>query len=557
MNLTLRAKLTGIFGVLLALMVALGTVALMQLANIRNQVDLITDNWIPSLQAANAINTAMSDFRLAQLERLDATSDSTKAAMDENLAKTAAALDEQQAKYETMILSDEERTLFTEMATDIEAYMALHERLVTLYRADNTDAAAAFLAETRATFDAANNHATELVAFNAAAAEAESLKADQIYATARAKVLALVGIAAVIGLIAAFFMVRSILRTLGGEPDYARTILREIAAGNLNVDVNTRKGDNDSLLAGTRDMVVRLREVVASVVISARNVNSGSQELAASAAQLSQGSSEQASSTEEASASIEQMAAAIKHNSDSAAETEEIAKKSAADATRSGQAVGQAVNAMETIADKILIVQEIARQTDLLALNAAVEAARAGEHGRGFAVVASEVRKLAERSQAAALEISALSSDTVRSARIAGEMLERLVPDIQRTADLVASISNSSKEQNVGATQINVAIQELDKVTQQNTSASEQIASTAEELSTQAANLKEAIGFFKVDPGKSVGTTPVAANTANLQAKARSVDLTVKKSTAADGGFDFELGASDELDGKFTRNKVA
>jgi methyl-accepting chemotaxis protein len=196
---------------------------------------------------------------------------------------------------------------------------------------------------------------------------------------------------------------------------------------------------------------------------------------------------------------MEQMSANIKQNADNAAQTEKIARQSSKDAEASGAAVDKAVGAMRTIAEKIGIVQEIARQTDLLALNAAVEAARAGEHGKGFAVVASEVRKLAERSQTAAAEISSVSSDTVAAAAQAGEMLSKLVPDIRRTAELVAEISAACREQDIGSSQINEAIQQLDKVTQQNAAASEQISSTSEELAGQAEELQEGIAFFQID----------------------------------------------------------
>ncbi|MEH3101271.1 methyl-accepting chemotaxis protein [Sphingomonas adhaesiva] len=271
-----------------------------------------------------------------------------------------------------------------------------------------------------------------------------------------------------------------------------------IASGDLTVE-HQPLSDKDMLGHALVSMVERLRGVVGDTTIAAQNVAAGSQQLSSSSEQVSQGATEQAAAAEEASASMEQMAANIKQNADNATQTEKIARQSSQDAEISGQAVQKAVVAMRTIAEKIGIVQEIARQTDLLALNAAVEAARAGEHGRGFAVVAAEVRKLAERSQTAAAEISGMSSDTVSAATEAGEMLTKLVPDIRRTAELVSEISAACREQDIGAVQINEAIQQLDKVTQQNASASEQISSTSEELSSQAEELQEGIAYFRVD----------------------------------------------------------
>jgi methyl-accepting chemotaxis protein len=260
------------------------------------------------------------------------------------------------------------------------------------------------------------------------------------------------------------------------------------------------------------------------------NVSAGSQQLSAGSEQLSQGATEQASSAEEASASMEEMAANIKQNADNAAQTEKIARQSARDAEASGDAVNKAVSAMRTIAEKISIVQEIARQTDLLALNAAVEAARAGEHGRGFAVVASEVRKLAERSQTAASEISGLSGETVKVATEAGDMLTRLVPDIRKTAELVAEISAACREQDIGASQINEAIQQLDKVTQQNAGASEEMSATSEELAAQAEELQASIAFFKVD---NAGGSSDATAVKRLKATAARMAAPGKTSSAA------------------------
>jgi len=242
-------------------------------------------------------------------------------------------------------------------------------------------------------------------------------------------------------------------------------------------------------IAITRSVTRVLREVKSV----ADHVSTASQELSSRSEELSQGSTEQASSVEETTASLEQMTANIRQNTDNALQTEKIAAKASNDAVKSGEAVTMTVNAMNEIAGKISIIEEIARQTNLLALNAAIEAARAGEHGKGFAVVASEVRKLAERSQGAAAEISQLSSSSVRDAEQTGKMLSQLVPDIKKTAELVQEISIASREQDQGAEQINKAVQQLSVVIQQNAGASEELASTAQEMSAQAEQLQSLI----------------------------------------------------------------
>ncbi len=282
-----------------------------------------------------------------------------------------------------------------------------------------------------------------------------------------------------------------------------------IAHGDLSVEPKPLS-DKDTLGLALREMTAKLRTVVSDALSAAGNVSSGSEELSSACQQLSAGANEQAASAEEVSSSMEQMAANIKQNADNARETEKIARQSSADAQASGDAVNRAVEAMQTIAEKITFVQEIARQTDLLALNAAVEAARAGEHGKGFAVVASEVRKLAERSQTAAGEISALSGQTVSAAREAGAMLAKLVPDIKKTAELVEEISAACREQDIGANQVNQAIQQLDKVIQQNAGAAEEMSATSEALSGQAEALQTSIEFFKT--GNETGQANAAAS---------------------------------------------
>jgi methyl-accepting chemotaxis protein len=274
-------------------------------------------------------------------------------------------------------------------------------------------------------------------------------------------------------------------------------VAEKIAEGDLTITVKERAPE-DKLMQALSKMVQGLIDVVGSIRDASNQVASGSQEMSATAEQISQGATEQAASAEEASSSMEEMASTIRQNSDNAHETEKIALKSADDAIASGKAVLETVGAMKEIAGKISIIEEIARQTNLLALNAAIEAARAGEVGKGFAVVASEVRKLAERSQTAAGEISNLSSSSVEVAEKAGELLGKLVPDIRKTAELVQEISAASAEQNTGAEQVNKAIQQLDQVIQQNAGAAEQMSSMAEELSSQADQVQSSISFFRL-----------------------------------------------------------
>jgi methyl-accepting chemotaxis protein len=273
-----------------------------------------------------------------------------------------------------------------------------------------------------------------------------------------------------------------------------------IADGDLTTDVKVLS-DRDALGISLKNMVEKLREVAGNVFSAALNVDRGAQEMSSSSEELSQGATEQSTATEEASSSMEQMAANIRQNADNAQQTEKIAQQTAADAMEGGKSVDQTVGAMKDIAGKISIIEEIARQTNLLALNAAIEAARAGEHGKGFAVVAAEVRKLAERAQKAAGQISELSSSSVEIAEQAGSLLGKIVPNIQRTAELVAEISAASAEQSSGAEQVNKAIQQLDQVTQQNASSSEEVSSTAEELSSMSSQLLDTISFFKTGEG--------------------------------------------------------
>ncbi len=302
--------------------------------------------------------------------------------------------------------------------------------------------------------------------------------------------------AMVTGIILSLILTKGITGPVIKGVEFAAKIAKGDLTASLDVD---QKDEIGQLAESLRDMAAKLRQVVAEVQSAADNVASGSEEMSSSSEELSQGATEQASNLEEVTSSMEQMYSNIKQNADNASETEKISAQAAQDAEEGGRQVQETVRAMKDIADKISIIEEIARQTNLLALNAAIEAARAGEAGKGFAVVAAEVRKLAERSGEAAKEIGERSASSVDIAEKAGQMLEKMVPDIRKTAELVQEISAASKEQAAGADQINRAIQQLDQVVQQNASAAEEVSSTSQELSSQAQQLQSTMSFFKVD----------------------------------------------------------
>jgi len=326
--------------------------------------------------------------------------------------------------------------------------------------------------------------------------------AEKALKTERTLILILLIMAAVslvLGMFIAYWITRSIMQQLGADPGEVRVLAEGIASGDLTLDLDSiDEKKRVGVYAAMINMQQKLTEIVQEIQGNSNQISSAASQVSDTANSLSEATSEQAASVEEVSASIEEMGASISQNSENSQVTDKIASDSASAAQEGGSAVDATVKAMAQIAEKITIIEDIAYQTNMLALNAAIEAARAGEHGKGFAVVAAEVRKLAERSQIAASEISTLTGDSVQVAEKAGTLLEKMVPDITKTAELVQEISAASEEQSSGVGQINSAMQQLDKVTQQNAAGSEELAATAEEMQAQSESLQQVVAFFRL-----------------------------------------------------------
>ena len=523
MRFTIKLKLILSFGLLLLALAASSTYGVFTIASVNG-------NWF------DAMNGPVDRLRLAQslnidqLQQIRQQKNILLAQSPDEIRQYIAKGDDARAKYD-----EDFKSVLGKATEKGMVYWNKLKDLTTSFRTDDDAIRKLMLAgnsaeANRISSTTARETVTKIDALLAEVFDLEQQRmaeaannADDMFAQSRTIMIGTAIAGSLVALVAAIWIVLSISKGI----QRAVSIIKTVAEGDLTTTAEVKSRDEiGGMLNDVNIMITRLRGIVGDALSASDNVSSGSQQLSSGAEQLSQGATEQASSAEEASASMEEMAANIKQNADNAAQTEKIARQSAKDAEVSGQAVDKAVNAMRTIADKISVVQEIARQTDLLALNAAVEAARAGEHGRGFAVVASEVRKLAERSQVAAAEISGLSGDTVKVATEAGEMLSRLVPDIRKTAELVSEISAACREQDIGASQINEAIQQLDKVTQQNAGASEEMSATSEELAAQAEELQASIAFFRVD---STGGS-------NQQVHAKKLNATAAKMAAAERG---------------------
>jgi methyl-accepting chemotaxis protein len=500
-DLSVRKKLLAGFGVLLVLLAAVSAVTVASLRTIERNARAVREGSFPQAMLLRRVESLTTEI----VSHLNASVDS---GTEEGLRKAAAAKERLDAAWgeADAAFRDDPRALerFRAVRAATDAVVEDGRALVRVVLAQDWDRVAP---ASKRFHDGADALSARIAALEAEGVRDLERSLDETVALARrsaswSALLMIAGIVAGLALTAAIGA--AILRPIRKVVESAG----QLAAGNLAVEVGaTGRDEMGRLLADVASMAGKLRGAFAEVKGAAEAVAAGSAQLAGAATHLSEGASTQAAAAEEASASIEQIHGTVRESARNAAETEEIARASAATARETGATVARAVAAMKEIAERILVVEEIAYQTNLLALNAAIEAARAGDRGRGFAVVAAEVRRLAERSQGAAVDIGKLSTASTQVAEQAAAELARLVPDIERTAALVQHISAAAQEQAGGLGQLEGAVRQLNEVVQRNAGISEETSATAAELSAQARWLEAAVSFFKVGSER-----PAAAN---------------------------------------------
>ena len=525
----LRMKLLLSFFAVALMSLAVGLVGLHNMSKINDTTDVMYNNELLGMSLVNEANMNVLSAARAEKDFLLATTatlrDSYYTVWKDSINKVVDLLGDAGTKFTT----EEGQNLINESLKAFNAWEKVSKRIMDLGKtndfAESNAAVELSMGEGREKLNQLDDTMAELAGRKDANAKHRANDATVLYQSSVFAMITIIVIALLFGIIVGIRLSSSVLKMVGGEPAEIARFADRVATGDLTVGTRGLKkttGIYHSLML----MIDKLSGIMLHIDTASKQVSSGSQQLSATAQQMSQGATEQAASLEEITSSMEQMSANIKQNAENAQITEKIAQKSAENAETGGKAVDQTVEAMRQIASKTVIIEDIARSTNMLALNASIEAARAGEYGKGFAVVAVEVGKLAERSQKEAGNISKLSADSVQIAENAGKTITDMIPEIKKTAALVQEISASSNEQNTGVQQINQAILQLDQVVQQNASASEESASMSEELASQSEQMVSAITFFKLK-NEAVSESSETTDSVSEGSEAKQAERTV------------------------------
>lgn len=597
-NLKIRTKLILGFGFVIALATFLGIRGYLSLDLLDASLMNIATERMPKMSVLESMSLEMTKIKTSErtlLIEMD-IEEGIRTNEYNNIAKAHEKLAKDRKAYEVFTLTKAERELWDNYLTTFNEWYESHQNNMKLHKQKDalrveagrqnalvTDAAFAKL--NKEIFDVNNGHRK---AFKDAQTYLEKLvvmteqdatamaDASMAMADSHIRLILILLIACVVFAILASWLISGNVRN---DLRYVSTVLNRIAVGDLQIAIATdrkdeigdllidldkivktntyivdsakkialgdltvaleKRSENDELLEALAGMVAKLNRIAQEIMEAARNVTSASMQFSSTTIEIAQGANEQAASAEEVSASVEEMNATIQQNTENAVQTEQIAFKASQGMSDVASAAKQSLDATRQIAEKIKIINAIAEKTDILAINAAIEAARAGEHGKGFAVVAAEVRKLAETSQRAAIEINDLSASSLKMTEEAGGMMMQIIPEVQKTATLTQEIAAASREQSSGALQIAKAIEQLSSVTQQNSAAAEEMSSTAEELSSQAEQLQEIVSFFNT--GHEAKATYVKRSTRNkpvFTPQSQTQNTSALKREALDPEFD-------------------